>query len=48
MCLSALGYLTHDDILMFHLYRIHGILVFNSGVVILCVNEPHFLYLFFS
>jgi hypothetical protein len=51
MCVRlCLGYLIQEDIFKFHPFacKFHEVIVFNSRVVLLCVNAPHFLYPFFS
>ena len=44
-----LSHLTQDDILKFHPFAcdFHEVIVFNDGVVLHCINVPHFLYPFF-
>jgi hypothetical protein len=49
MCvLLLLSYLTQDDILKFHplACEFNEFIVFNTWVVLHCVNVPHFLYPF--
>jgi hypothetical protein len=43
--LLGVGCLTQDDILNFHLfaYKIHNVFVFNTGIVLHCVDILHFL-----
>ena len=49
LVLLGLSYLTRDDIFKVHPFacKIQVVLVLKSWVVFHCVNEPHFLYLFF-
>ena len=46
--LLGMGYLTQDDNLKFHplASQIHEVIVFNSWVILHCVNESHILYPF--